>query len=181
MAGETLQVDELEQIARAVAPLRTANVGTAFQGEFDIGENRAPRQQRLRILLEHVHDVCGRRHHRLSGERHAAAISTHEACGNLQQRALATAGRTDHRKEASLLELEIDAVERDRLCLARAETLADLTELQQRHEALASGGRTRRRSRLHMLSDANRARRSNVLLKPKLAVTERRETCLDFR
>src|SRR5262249_40805953 len=89
---------------------------------------------RLRILLEHVHDVWGRRHHRLSGERHTAAISTHEACGNLQQRALATAGRTDHCKKASLLELEIDAVERDRLCLARAEALADPIELQQCHE-----------------------------------------------
>jgi hypothetical protein len=128
VALEALQPHEFDGFTRELGPAGPVHA-MEFQEQLHVLLHGAPRQQGG--VLEHVSEV-------VAIDRDVAGRLRDQLGRDLQQRGLATAGRTDHGDEFAVPNIEGDVDEGGR---SVGERLADLAETQGRWGLGVCGGR----------------------------------------
>src|SRR5437764_11810193 len=98
---------QLQRCARASSPIRV-RYGARFEGEFDVADRRAPRQQP--VILKHVTDrtpvvECFARR---AADTNLPAVGFKDTGNNIEERALAGAGCAEQANDRLLADREID-------------------------------------------------------------------------
>jgi hypothetical protein len=124
------EADRPQVAGRLRARRGTRRPRPVLDREGDVVADRAPRKQRLRVLLEKVDDAGRRRADRRAAKRRAAAARRQEPRGDLQQRRLAAARGADDRDEFTFADVERDPRERFGPLGAEAVALRDVGEAQ---------------------------------------------------
>src|SRR5690606_31035508 len=108
-----------------LAPARALHL---LHREFDVLVGREPGQEA--VILEHHRTLGTRFTDLLAVEDHTTARRLYQARDDVEHRRLAAAGVTDERDELTLLELEIDTLQRHEVAAGCRELLVHLTDFE---------------------------------------------------
>ncbi len=130
-AGEILQPAALQFAQRALATLGTAD-RARLETELDVAHDRTPRQQQ--ILLQHEADARIGSLHRDLLQQDPSLARTVETGGEVEDRALAAARRSDDGDELAGIDTQAHALDggQRRRAVGRDEALGDADELKHR-------------------------------------------------
>ena len=123
IVGVAVEPNETERVAHPLLDLAARQ--SAFQPEGDIARDRAPLQQRVRIVLEDDHHIGGRAVDGAAVHGDGAAGGGRQTAEDAQQGGLAGAGGTDHGEKLAAAQLERDVVENAPLAVLVRELDAD--------------------------------------------------------
>src|SRR5918911_3260978 len=96
------EADRLELLQAERLELRARRARVVLEREHDVLEDRLPREDRFRVLLEDEHHLAARRLDLLAVQAHFARGWRRKPRHDVKERALAAARRADERREATL-------------------------------------------------------------------------------
>jgi hypothetical protein len=113
---EAREPDQLQQVLGALQIALTRQP-LHVDRQHDVAENRTPRQQQR--ILEHDPDIAVRFCHSLALDQNLAGRGREQSGDHLEQRGLATAGRADHDKELTVIDVKVEGPQRRHVAVAR--------------------------------------------------------------
>ncbi len=129
---KTRKLHEADEFARACGNCLPRQRLAALQSERHVALHRLPGEKRPRVLLKDVDDGRRRHFHLPVFEEHRTRRGRNESGHDLQQGRLAASGGADDGHEAAALDVEIDAIKRNRRAARRREGLAQAAYPQER-------------------------------------------------
>jgi hypothetical protein len=119
---EPVQTDQVQQYAGTFEALGLADP-RHVERKSDVLDGRQPGKGGF--LLEHHADIVRARVRGMAVDQHASVVVPDQSADDVEQRRFAAAARTDHRNEASLLNVERQGVERFDDAVRSGESLAE--------------------------------------------------------